>query len=956
MANALEIRLLGPFEVVDDGRRVPVSGSKRDALLAVLALHRGRLVEVDALVAALWDEDLPSSPRNAIQHHVTRLRAVLGRDAIGGSADGYALNAASVDVVEFEELLARARAALREGDARAGGDAADEALALWRGSALHGLTDTIWFLAEARRLEALRVDALEEQFEAALALGEHREVVSAIRRALDDQPFRERLWGQLMLALYRSGRQAEALDTFQEARRVLGDELGLEPGPELRQLQEAILMQDAGIAPVPAAGRRRGNLPAPSTSFVGREPELATVVALLRERRLVTLTGPPGVGKSRLALEAARALEGETPDGAWMVELARAGSDTDVARLLARAVGTRGSDTLERSVARLRDAEALVVLDASEHVLEATRAAAETLLRECPRVRLLVTSREVLHVTGEVRVPVEPLVTISQSDDEAPAVELFLERARAARPGFELGSDGAALVAEISRLLDGLPLGIEIAAARVNALGLHELLTIVQGRLDLLEDRPPSDAARSALGALVEWSYDVLHADEKALLHALAVHRGGASLPSLAAAAGAHGLDEATVTYLLGALVDKSIISVSFPADSSRYDVLDTVRAYVLERLESAGGLDAARQAHAEYFAALADEARYPLRGSAWSGWKARLDLEIDNLWAALEHVTARADGPLALRLGTGLAWYFVISERVSEGRRFVDRALAAADDGEPGAALVELLAFACYLRTEEGDFDSAVAAGERAIALATLGGDPKDALAQTALALALTERGEAERAGALAADAYGGLTAAGDDWTAASVALLRALVAARSGDAATVAEMAAAARRHAAAVGFAPFHIPALILDAWVAERRGDDDAAASAYTTALELSAAEGFPDHAAFALTALGLQALQRGDLRRAEELERRALAVANHVAETWAGAHARVALARVLHAGGDAETAAALLRGVCAWCEQPRTHEARESLFLALAGDPADAAAAALAELGSVPTPV
>ena len=953
MTSALEIRLLGPFEVVNGGRRVAVSGSKRDALLAVLALAGGRVVEVDALVAALWDEDMPSSPRNAIQHHVTRLRAALGRDAIAGSADGYALNGdAVVDVAVFEELLSRARSALREGDARDAGDAADEALALWRGSALQGLTDTVWFLAEARRLEALRVDVLEEHFEAALALGEHRDVVSTIRRTVDEQPFRERLWGQLMLALYRSGRQADALDTFQEARRVLGDELGLEPGPELRQLQEAILMQDPAIAPVAAADRRRGNLPAPSTSFVGREAELATVLALVRERRVVTLTGPPGVGKSRLALEAARALEDETPDGVWMVELARAGSDADVARLLAQAVGTRGSDALERTVTRLREAEALLVFDASEHVLGETRRVAETLLRECPRLRLLVTSREVLHVAGEVRVPVEPL---AHAGDAAPAVELFLERARAARPGFELGADGAATVAEISRLLDGLPLGIEIAAARVNALGLQELLAIVEGRLDVLEGRPSADAARTALGALVEWSYDVLHADEKAVLHALAVHRGGASLQSLGAAAAAHGLDEATVTYLLGGLVDKSIVSVSFPRDSSRYELLDTVRAYVLERLETAGGVDAARQAHAEYFVSLADEARAALRGNAWSEWRVRLDLETDNLWAAVDQVTRHGDGALAVRLGTGLAWYFVISERVSEGRRFVDRALAAAEDEEPGSAFVELLAFACYLRTEDGDLDAAVAAGERALAVATPEGDRENALAQATLALALSEGGDTERAAALGSEAYRRLAAAGDEWAAASGSLLRAFVAARGGDAATVGEMAGAARGHAAAVGFEPFHLPALILDAWVAERRGDHDAAASAYSAALELAAAVGFPDHAAFALTALGLQALERGDGRRAEELERRAIAVADQGAETWAGAHARVALARVLSARGDAETAGALLRNVIAWCEHPRAHEARESLFLALAGDPADAAAAALAELDSVPTP-
>ena len=274
MIEPLEIRLLGPLEVLVGGRAVNVTGSKRDGLLALRALRRGRVVGVDALVEALWGEHLPAAPRNAVQHHVARLRAALGPGSILASPDGYELKDASVDALRFEELLAQARAYLREGNARAGADAVELALGLWRGPALHGLTDTGWFSAEARRLEGLRVDALEEQFEAALALGQHREIVSELRAALEEDPFRERLWGQLMLALYRSGRQADALDTFQEARRVLAEQLGLEPTPELRRLQEAILEHDPAIAAVPAAPRR-GNLPAPSTSFVDREREPA---------------------------------------------------------------------------------------------------------------------------------------------------------------------------------------------------------------------------------------------------------------------------------------------------------------------------------------------------------------------------------------------------------------------------------------------------------------------------------------------------------------------------------------------------------------------------------------------------------------------------------------------------------------------------------------------------------
>ena len=276
-SELLEIRLLGPFEVLAGGTPADVGGSKRQALLAMLALRNGRVVDVDALVDGLWGEELPAAPRNALHHHIARLRAALGEESIVGSPDGYALKDARVDAVRFEELLAETRAALRDGDVPAAADAVASALALWRGPALQGLTGTAWFSAEARRLETLHVDALEEDFEVRLALGEHRELTPALRSALADNPFRERLWGQLMLALYRSGRQADALETFQEARRVLADELGLEPGPELRRLQEAILAHDPAIAAVPVDRRRRGNLPAPSTSFVGREDELGQV-------------------------------------------------------------------------------------------------------------------------------------------------------------------------------------------------------------------------------------------------------------------------------------------------------------------------------------------------------------------------------------------------------------------------------------------------------------------------------------------------------------------------------------------------------------------------------------------------------------------------------------------------------------------------------------------------------
>jgi predicted ATPase/DNA-binding SARP family transcriptional activator len=940
MPERLEIRVLGPFEVLADGEPADVGGAKRQALLAMLALRNGRVVDVDALVDGLWGEELPAAPRNALHHHIARLRAALGEEAIVGSADGYALTDAFLDASRFEALLAETRAALREGDLFAALDAVQAGLALWRGAALQGLGGTTWFGAEARRLETLRVDALEEQFEVRLALGEHRELDPELRGALADNPYRERLWGQLMLALYRSGRQADALETFQEARRVLGDELGLEPGPDLRRLQEAILAHDPAIAAVPVDRRRRGNLPAPSTSFVGREDELRQVATNVRQHRLVTLIGPPGVGKSRLAVETGRSLEEECPDGIWVVELSRTDSAADAVRLLANVLDVRGADPLARVASRLRNARSLLLLDACEHVLEEASRIASTILAECAGVRILATSREALHAPGEVRVPVAPL--------GGAAVDLFLERARAARPGFDADAEEVALVAEIARRVDGLPLAIELAAARTNVLGLAELASILERREALLLGGPAADPGRTALRELVEWSYDLLHGDEKTLLQQLAVHRGGASLASLVAVAAKQGLDEATVTYLIAALVDKSIVSASFTGGTARYDLLDTVRDYVLDRLAGSGGLAAARAAHAAYFAGLADKARVELRGPEWLRWERRLQVENDNVWAALAYAGEEKDSGVAVRLGA-LGLYFALGERVSEGRRFLELALAASGDDAPLERQIEQLAVLCYLATEELDLAAALAAGERALALAVTAKAPRElGLAQLASALALAQSGRVDEADALARNAIATLESAGDDWGSAAAGIIRATGAAAGGDVATVAEMAAVIRDHADAIDYDAFRVPGLLLEAWVAERGADPAAAAEPYRSALELSARIGFGDHAAFALAGLGSLALVSGDLHEAEELERQALATAEAAHATWAAAHARVQLARIAAVAGDAAAATNLYRQVLEWSQTERPHEARESLFLALGGSPATAAELGLAE--------
>ena len=541
---------------------------------------------------------------------------------------------------------------------------------------------------------------------------------------------------------------------------------------------------------------------------------------------------------------------------------------TDALRLLAHALDVRGSDPEARVTSRLRGAGVLVVLDACEHVLDEAARIASTLLAECSAVRILATSREALRVAGEVRVPVAPLLVREQGPEvgRSAAVELFLERARAARPGFELDAEAVRVAAEIARRLDGLPLAIELAAARVNVLGLGEIVAMLERRAALWRDGPAGDPARTALQGLVAWSYDLLHGDEKRLVQLLAVHRGGASLRSLVGMAASHGLNEATVAYLVGALVDKSIVSATFTSGAARYDMLDTVREYVLDRLTESGELVGARGSHAEHFAALAEEARVQLRGPEWLQWERRLELENDNLWAALSYAPDASDPLVAGRLGT-LGWYFGLAGRVSEGRRYVDLALAGLPEDAPVELRVEVLADLCYLATEEGDLEAALAAGERAVSLAAAGVPPRQlGLARLTLALALAHAGRDERVDALAREAAAALEVAGDDWGVAASSLIRGIRAVRASDVSTVAAMAAVVRRHSDAIGYDAFRVPGLLLEAWVAERRKDSAAAVEAYRGAFELAGRVGFGDHAAFALAELGSDALRAWTARR------------------------------------------------------------------------------------------
>lgn len=624
--------ILGPLVVTIDGAEVQLGGTKEKSVFVLLALRAGEVVSSDYLIDQLWGEEPPPSAANTLQTYVSRLRKVLhasGVQVLLTRRPGYLLEMADddIDARRFENLARAGRRSLADGDAAVASQTLLEALDLWRGRVLSDFEAEEFASAEIRRLDELRLATLEARIRADLESGRHQEVIPELEALVRRDPLREGLWASLMLALYRDGRQADALRAYQEARQILAEELGIDPGPELQQLEGMMLRQDPGLLAGPTAEVWSGNLPADITSFVGRVEELEELEELVLRSRIVTLLGPGGIGKSRLALELARRLAPEFTDGAWLVELGSATDPASIVHEIAALWHSSGDATIDELGALMHHRQALLVLDNCEQVVAGAAPVTELLLAAGPGLRIVATSREPLECRGEVLWRVGALGLDADEAEASDAVELFTARAADTTPGFRLDERSAPTVARICNRLEGIPLAIELAASRLRALTLDELEIRLDDQLRLLVTSGRTVPARQrTLQQTIEWSYELLDESERELFRRLGVFWAQFPPRAVEVVCAGETVPEAEVSSLLERLADKSLVVRVERQGRTWYRLLETIRAFAYQKI--AGGHE---EVHERGFLTyLAGRTDRSLKGPVDAVWSALFDGETE--------------------------------------------------------------------------------------------------------------------------------------------------------------------------------------------------------------------------------------------------------------------------------------------------------------------------------------
>jgi len=866
-----EFRILGALEVATEDGLAALGGAKQRGLLAILLLQPNVVVSRNRLIDLLWGEQPPETAVSALQVHVHGLRKALGQDRLRTSGPGYVLSVkpGELDLERFMELCDEGRDQLAAGDSVAAATTLGDALALWRGPALDDLASESFAEAQAARLEELRLAALEDRIEADLRLGRNADLVAELTSIVAEHRYRERLHRHLMLALYGSGRQAEALDAYQRARLVLAEDLGIDPGDGLQELQGAILRHDPSLHIEPYELRVRRHLPAPVTELIGREGELDRILALLHAAsvRLLTLTGPGGTGKTRLGLRAAFEAAHAFPDGVFFVGLAPVRDPDLIASVIAHALGIEErtdepvSETLKQ---RLADQKLLLLLDNFEHVDAAAPLVGE-LLASGPGLKALVTSRTPLRIYGE------HLFAVPVMDLEDEAIPLFVSRARAVAPATDFRPEN---VAEVCTALDNLPLAIELAAARASELSLTRMAQLLSRRLELATGGARDVPVRQrTLRETIDWSYDLLDETKRRVFRRIAVFAGGFSSEAAEAVCGADAAD-------LQWLVEKNIVNSSPKEDQTRFTVLETIREFAFEQLQAGGELDDIKERHALYYARLArqGEGASRVRGAEQTSVIRRLETEMDNIRVALDWSFEEGGGDedsgrrreTAVRIAGSLAWVWWSQGHAREGRRWVDLALERSE-AFPSESRARCLHAVGVLADLSGDLERASRCLREAVAAFDAMGDKRSmSSAMNSLAIITRSRGDLAEARELLERSLSMRHELGDE---------RGTVICLS-------------------------NLGVFALD------EGDLDRAQSLMEEARTLSRDHDDAWAEASDIANLGAVALERGDVEKAGTLLRQALIVLHEAGDSEAVAETLGRLAGVAAARGEAESAARL----------------------------------------------
>ncbi len=911
--------MLGPVEVRRDGLPVPVPGGKTSELLVRLALEAGLPVRAERLVDDLWAQAAVTTRRNTLQSKVARLRRALGdRRLIAGGDGGYALavDPSAVDALAVVRDAGRAAALLEGGDERGAAELSTAALKLFRGELLPAAGDGEWARGHRGRLDEARMKLVETRLAARLALDDAGDVIGELEAAVATYPYQERLWELLVTALYRAGRQADALATYQRVRARLADELGLEPGPRLRELERRILVHEPSLlraqhGEASEPGPPPGNLPSMAAQLVGRAAQIAALAQLLATERLVEIVGPGGIGKTAVALAVGRELAATGaggPGGVWLTRLEGATTPDDVLDTLLAALAVTGGEPA--LLERLKGAAAVVILDNCEHVVDAAAALAVRLLDAAPRLRILCTSQVALGIDGEAVVELAPL-------ELGDAVELFARRATARR-GERPAPDAGDAVRELCRSLDGLPLAIELAAARTKTLSIAEITRRLDDRFSVLSDptsRRPQ--RRRALKATIGWSYELLFPDDKRGLWALATFAGGAPLAAVESVLAALEVPPPAAIDVVGRLASRSLVIVDDDGgDATRYRLLDSIRAFALEAMSDAGLTARARAAHAAWLAEAAASSTAGVRGAGQAEHLAFARAERANIDAALAWCAVQ-DPLLALRVVNGFGWAWIVLGD-SRGAQRLLAALDAAGDGAPGHDRAAALLLASWIEASTGRLELAREHIAAAAVLADAAGDADlRARCCTHLAYVVSHHGEFEHALELTDRARALYDRLDRPWDQAANGLFAARAAIAAGDRARAAEARDRVEHWLAAVDDPWLHVRRDAMLGELARVEHRFDAAVVHIGRAAQTSGRLGFLQTEAYQLSILGRAQCQAGDNATGAATLEGAIAKAEATGDVRLAALARVHLGRVLRALGRVAAARAALEAATAW---------------------------------------